>query len=123
MFRAYAGVVQSAGAGIHRGWLAFFVLQQIAFEAVYDPWRAIAHSGGVFAGFTAGAQWFGTVELYAFVFQESPEDAHGIAAAADASGHCLGQITGHFQKLLPGLYAHHLLKVPDQHREGVRAYH
>ncbi len=56
MFGADPGIVEAAGDGINRRRLAFFVLQQIAFETVDDAGQTVGDGGGVVTGFRSAAQ-------------------------------------------------------------------
>ncbi len=57
------------------------------------------------------------------ILDKGMEQAHGVAAAADAGHQALGQAAGNLSYLRPGLFADDRLEVPDDHGVGMRPAH
>ena len=102
---ADAGVVEAGGDRVADGDLAVVVLQQVRLVAVEDTDLAAADAGRVFPARDAIPGRLAADELHARLADERCEDAHGVAAAADAGEDLVRQPPLLFANLLAGLLA------------------
>ena len=119
VLRSDGWVVESACYRIHRSRLARRVLEHDAVKAVHDALLAIRHGRRMIAELLAKPQRLDADDLHGIV-EERHEHADGIAAAAHARRHDIGQETHHVLELLTRLDADDGLEVAHHHREGMR---
>ena len=103
--------------------VAGLVLQHQAARAVQHAGRAAGESRGVIAGRDAAAAGLDADQSHALVVDERVEDAHRIAAAADAGDDEIGQAAGRVQNLRARLLADHRLELAHHQRIRMRAEH
>jgi hypothetical protein len=83
--------------------LAVGVLHDVALGAVQHAHArplGVGKAGGVFAAFDASPARLDADQPHALVVEEGVEDAHGVAAAADAGDDGVGQPPGAVQRVL-----------------------
>ena len=118
-----AGVVEAGADRVRVEGLAVVVLHQVAAGAVQHAGRARRQRRRVPAGLDAVAAGLAADQRDGLVRDERVEDAHRVAAAADAGDHRVGQPADEVEHLLPRLDADDALEVADHHRERVRPDH
>ena len=119
VFGADAGIVEAGGNGPGFVDLAFVALQQIGHRAVEFAGRAAAERGRVAGRVEAIAGGFGA-DHFAGVVEEGVEEAHGVAAAADAGDEQVGELAAFFHELRAGFVADDALEIADHLGIGVR---
>ena len=124
VLRANARVIQSRSDGVHGRRFALIVFQYIAIHTVKLPRLAHAQRSGVSPRFIqAFARRFHTNQMHGCILQKRGKYAHGIAAAAYAGDHMLGQLAVALEKLRARFIADNRLKIAHHHRKRVRPHH
>ena len=122
MLWADARVVQARADAVGLGHLAVVVLQNVGPVSVQHARASPLQRRRVFAAVHAFTGGFDTDQPRGFVGDVGVEDAHGVAAAADAGNHRVGLFAaGHFGHLYQAFLADHALEVAHHHRVGMRA--
>ncbi|KAG1249701.1 hypothetical protein G6F65_019027 [Rhizopus arrhizus] len=101
--------------------LAVLILKEVAATPMQHAQPACANAGGVLRGVDSMAPGFHAVQLDLGLTQKGVEEADGVGAAADAGDHHVGQPARLLQDLRSGLFADHLLELPDHPRVRVRS--
>jgi hypothetical protein len=101
--------------------LAVVVLQKVGAVAVQHAGTARRQRRGMAPGLDPLARGLDADELDVRVREVRMEDAHRVAAAADARDHDVGLAAGVARHLLEALAADHALEVAHHHRVRVRA--
>jgi len=114
------GIVQPRRDGVSEGDLPVVVLQQVAVGALQHARRAAAEARGVVAQPPAAPPSFGADELHSGLRHEGVEDAYGVAAAAHAGQHRVGQAPLGLQDLAAGLFTDHRLELAHHGGVGMR---
>ena len=99
------------------------VLQEVTESSVQHAHRPGHQGGGVVAARQAVPGGLHPHEAHRLVVDKGMEQAHGVAAAADAGHQALGQAAGDSAQLGLGLFADDRLEVPDDHGVRMRPAH
>src|SRR5689334_25226494 len=111
MLGANAGVVESRGDRVRRGYLAVGVLQQVTQASVKHPWRACAQRGAMMTGGDALSRSLDSDQPDLTIVEEAAEDADGVGATPDTGNHRMRQPGIALEYLLASLSPDHRLEV------------
>src|SRR4051812_3027569 len=116
MFRTYGGVVQACRNRMRELDIAVRVLQHEGPGALEHAGAATRETGGVPAGRDLLPPGFDTNQAHVTILDERIEDAHGVAAPANARDNRVGQAAGQLDDLAASLPADHRLEFADHQR-------
>mmetsp|Transcript_9374 Transcript_9374/g.23303 ORF Transcript_9374/g.23303 Transcript_9374/m.23303 type:complete len:281 (-) Transcript_9374:353-1195(-) len=116
-------VVQAGADAVGLDDLTVVVLEELAEGAVQDARLAVGERGRVLVRIQAVAGRLHSDEPHVVVLHEIVEEAHGVAATADARHENVGLGAELFQALLPRLLADAGVEISHHHRVRVGAGH
>ena len=118
---AHRGVVEAGRDRVRQLDVPCLVLQHERARALQHAGAAAGEPRGVATGDDAFAAGLDADQPHALVVEEAVEDADGVAAAADARHHHVGQPAQLRQDLAARLTADHRLELAHHQRIGMRA--
>ena len=117
-----ARVVKAGGNGVHRCDLPVLILTEVAFHAMEDAEPPCGDRCGGFGRIGPATCGFAPDKLHRRVFDEVIERADGVAPAADAGEHGVGQAAFLLLQLVFDLAADDRLEIAHHGGEGMRAH-
>ena len=122
VLRSDAWVIKTGGNGVHWRDLPVFVLAKVAFHAVEDAEASRCDGRGGLGRVGSATCGFASDELHRRVVDEMVEGSDGVASAADAGEHGVGQAAFLLLQLLFYFAADDGLEIAHHGGEGVRAH-